>query len=321
MNKDFVDTAVIIPARNEEERIGTCLAALLAQCPDSVRIVVVLNNTSDGTDMAVRAEAQKFGKMIDVLNLDLPPEQGVGTARRVGCTYAIDNFPALRFLLTTDADGIAAPDWLACNRAHLCEVDAVCGAIEPIAAETRPLSGQSLDFAVWEGRYRQLVLDWYHRFAPEPANPLPHHGEASGASLAMRLGAYQSAGGFEDVKTGEDRAIVRRLKSLGFAVRHAGDVRMQASCRLTGRAPDGMAAALRDRLPSRSAPYCIDAALPCSEWLRSNRLSPGIWPPDLPAAQRLAVDQLPDHIRVLEDLLSDTAPMKSLAKAGVSNTA
>ncbi|MGY9047970.1 MAG: glycosyltransferase [Rhodobacterales bacterium] len=307
MNNASVETTIVIPARNEEKRIGTCLAALLAQCRPNVRIIVVLNNTSDGTEAAISCEARKFGKPVDLLTLHLPPEPGGGTARRLGCAHAIDTFSNLRFLLTTDADGIAAPDWLARNLAHLDEVDAVCGAIEPIPAETTPLSGQSLDFAVWEGRYRRLVLDWYYRFAPETANPQPHHGEASGASLAIRLAAYRSSGGFDDVKTGEDRAIVRQMKSRGFAVRHAGDVVMQASCRLTGRAPDGMAAALRDRLPCRSGPYGIDTALPCSDWLLENMSTPGVWPPDLPPEGRLRVNQLPYHISALEHLLADTA--------------
>ena len=35
------DTAVIIPARNEAERIAACLTALAPQCNARVRVVVV----------------------------------------------------------------------------------------------------------------------------------------------------------------------------------------------------------------------------------------------------------------------------------------
>lgn len=58
--------------------------------------------------------------------------------------------------------------------------------------------------------------------------------------------------------THEDRAIILRVKSLGLAVVHARDVTVRASYRLEGRAPGGMAAALRQRSLDPDAPLCPD---------------------------------------------------------------
>src|SRR5690606_18338666 len=191
--------------------------------------------------------------------------QGVGTARRIGCEAAARAAPALRNLMTTDADCIAAPDWIAANLRHLRRFDAVCGAVSPMAAESAILCDLPAEESQNEADYRVLVQRFYSLVYPEPHMPLPHHGEAPGASLAVTLQSYRSVGGFSDRRTGEDRDLARRLRRSGFRVRHASDVRVEASCRLTGRTPGGMAEALRDRLAGKC--YRVNDALPPAAWL------------------------------------------------------
>jgi len=65
--------------------------------------------------------------------------------------------------------------------------------------------------------------------------------------------ACAQIGGFADLGAGEDRDLIRRMRLARFSVRHASDVQVFASCRLTRRAPGGMAQALRDRLRSARA--------------------------------------------------------------------
>lgn len=294
------DTAVVIPARNEEARIGACLAALAGQGGLPFRVILAVNNTTDRTAAAACEAAGRLDLALTVLELCLPPGAGVGTARRIGCSHALCSLPQLRYLLTTDADCIVGPFWLERNIAHLGEVDAVCGKVDPIATEAGILSGMDPQLAELEGRYRALVQDFYARHAPGCADLAGTHGEAAGASLAFTRAAYLAVGGFAPLRTGEDRHIARRMRERGLALRHADDVTVEASCRLTGRASGGMSDALKARIGGSD--YMIDDCLPPADWLirraGSGRL--GSWPPQIPARSRLWVRDLPRHIETLE---------------------
>lgn len=309
MNETFT-AAVIIPARNEEERIATCLSALVPQVHKDVVVVVVANNCSDGTIRAARGVIHD--PALDVLDCTFDVSQGVGEARQRGCLHALAKYPKIQVLMTTDADCIVAPDWVNANRRHLAEVDAVCGRIDPIASETAILAHMPSKEGADEATYRALVLRFYDLLAPENHNPYPHHGEAAGASLACLASAWQAVAGFADVRTGEDREFVRKLRMAGYRVRHADDVRIQASCRLRGRAPGGMADALRERLAGID--YLVDEALPPVGYLvtmaRRGRLD--TWPPDTPLAHRLRPVDLPQEIRRLQELIEQIEAARAI---------
>lgn len=294
-----VETVVVIPARNEAQRISACLDMLAPQA-HGVPIVLVVNDTVDDTAGVARRIASERALILDVIECRLQDGQGVGGARRIGCAAAIGRHPHLRHLLTTDADCLVAPIWVARSLDHLRNVAAVCGKIGVIEAESAPLAGIAPGPASLEGRYRDLVLRWYARVSPEPCNPWPHHGEVPGASLGIRVAAYTDVGGFRDIANGEDRDLVHRLKCAGHDVRHADDVEVRASCRLVGRAPDGMSEALRARIAGED--YFCDATLPRSDWLlartRSSDLGP--WPPRASKASRLRVSELPQEIAAIE---------------------
>ncbi len=300
--------AVIVPARNEARRIASCLAALAPQVAEDVLVVVVANNCTDGTARAARGVIPQ--DRFALLDCTLGPAQGVGAARRQGCLHALTRHPGIAQFMTTDADCIVAGDWIAANRRHLAEVDAVCGRVDPIATETSVLTHMPQREAQDEATYRNLVLRFYGLLAPEAHNASPHHGEAPGASLACRASAWSAVGGFADMRSGEDRHLVRHLRGSGFRVRHAEDVRVHASCRLKGRAPGGMADTLRARLAGED--YSVDEALPPVDMLigmaRRGRLE--AWPPDTPAAARLRPADLPGEIRRLQSLLAwiESAP-------------
>jgi len=84
------------------------------------------------------------------------------------------------------------------------------------------------------------------------------HEQTPGASLALTPATYRAVGGFDPMPTHEDRAIIMRMKVLGLSVVHARDVTVQAACRMQGRAPGGMAAALKMRSVDPAAPLCSD---------------------------------------------------------------
>lgn len=307
------DIAVIIPARNEAERIGACLTAIAGQCADRVSIILVVNNTTDFTKEIAESTARQHCLALEVLDCQLPSDQGVGTARRLGCDRAIQVMRHPQYVLTTDADCIVAPDWISRNIAHLREVDAVCGKIGLIEEEAGILDRMDRGLATNEGAYRDLVQQFYAQHADGYDDIAGTHGEAAGASLAFRAKAYRAVGGFDPVKCGEDRRIVRKLRSFGHAVRHADDVLVRASCRLTGRAAGGMSDALKARITGTD--YVIDDCLPAASWLVANADAGtlGVWPPQVPPEGRVHVRDLPRNIERLTQFQS----LRRLAKAVV----
>ncbi len=183
------DTAIIIPARNEAQRIGDCLTALAPQCNDRVRVILVVNNTDDDTAKIAKAAAGRLGLDLTVLDLTFPPGMGVGAARRRGCAVALEQMPHLRQILTTDADCRVSPDWVALSIQHLQRFDALCGRVTLNPEEAACLAQQDPMLEAHEMAYRRLVLTLYARHAPNCADLQGSHGEAPGASLGLRSSA------------------------------------------------------------------------------------------------------------------------------------
>lgn len=224
-------TAIVIPARNEERRIEACLAALMPQIGDDTLLVLVANNSNDAT--AARARMAVPATALRIIRGEFPANRGAGSARRLGCAAALRAVPDLEWLMTTDADCAVAPDWVERNLDHLTVLDAVCGAVVPITDESGNLANMPAEQGQNEADYRRLVQLFHAGVYPEAHNPLPHHGEAPGASLAFRAAAYRQAGGFSHLRRGEDRDLIRRMRAAGLRVGHAGAV--PAAVRIPGR--------------------------------------------------------------------------------------
>jgi len=90
--------SVVVPARNEEDLLPKCLAALQRQTVSDFELIVVDSASADRTGAVARA----FGAR--VIRLEEP---GVGRARQAG-------FAAARgeIILSTDADALPSPDWI-----------------------------------------------------------------------------------------------------------------------------------------------------------------------------------------------------------------
>ncbi len=303
-----VITAVVIPARNEQHRIGACLRGFAAQGADNFAIVLVANNCTDQTSQCARQTAEALGLRLEVLDCNLSTDAGVGTARSLGFEHALTAHPGVTEVLTTDADCVVAPDWIIRNRMHLRQVAAVCGLVTPMQSELAVLDGIEPALAEMEGRYERLVMEFYRRALHGPFWLEGEHGCAAGASLAITTTAYRDVGGFADLSSGEDRDLVRRLKVAGHSVHHAADVRVAASCRLEGRAGGGMADALRARVDRTD--YLVDDSLPSAHLLidAANRNSLGPWPLRVAPGDRLRARNLAQHIAMLEEALSALQP-------------
>jgi hypothetical protein len=67
-----------------------------------------------------------------------------------------------------------------------------------------------------------------------------------GANLSFRAAAYLKAGGFPDVRTAEDHALVTALASAGGRVVRSRAVTVITSARREARAPNGFSHYLAD---------------------------------------------------------------------------
>ncbi len=97
--KKSLNTSVVIPSFNEEVYLEPCLEALLAQSVPVFEIIVVDNNSDDGS--IVRAK-----KKFPSVKFLSEKEQGIVFARNTG-------FDAARgdIIAKLDADSITYPDW------------------------------------------------------------------------------------------------------------------------------------------------------------------------------------------------------------------
>jgi hypothetical protein len=241
---------VAIPARDEAERIAPCLIALNEQIHRPDAVVLMLNNSSDTTETIARSLAPGLRFQLDVITRELPPAQAnAGHARRLAMAMAAKRAGPDGVLLTTDADAMVPPDWVLRNLASLERgVDIVCGRsmIDPVEAAMIPAHLHTDDAR--ECRLIALLDDLAWALDPEPHDPPPRHTEASGASLAVRAAAFHKVGGIPAVPAGEDRAFLRALWMIDARVRHDPAIQVAVSGRIVGRAPGGMADAIRRRM-------------------------------------------------------------------------
>lgn len=250
--------AIVIPARDEAERIGPCLDALAAQEGiGDTAIYLCVNNSTDATARFAASQARARGLALMVIEAVLP-RGGVGRARRLGHLFAQRHSPRATALLSTDADTVAAPGWLAAMRAALDTAPAVLGRIEGLSDIDAALLDELRGRGAIEDAYLRLSFE-FERLLTGAAETALALNTAGGANLGLRREVYRAIGGFRPLTSGEDRDLVERLLAAGHAPLRANGAVVAASMRADGRAPDGMAAKIAARLSGRDAG--LDTAL------------------------------------------------------------
>jgi hypothetical protein len=261
---------VAIPAKNEAEEIGGCLRALAQQEAAAIDAVVIcLNNCTDNSADVVRWSAKALPFPVVTLDVLLPPQRAcAGMARRIAMDHAAALAGPPGVLLTTDADGRPPPHWVAANLAAIGNgIDAVAGQaeIEPVGAKLIPAHLHAIDAR--ECAYASLLDEIRSLLDPDPFDPWPRHDEHSGCSIAVTVETYRRAGGMPPAPLAEDRAFFDALKRVDRRVRHAAGLRVVVSARIVGRAPEGMADAMRRRM-QRVDPFIDERLEPVSDAAR-----------------------------------------------------
>jgi glycosyltransferase involved in cell wall biosynthesis len=197
----------IVPARNEEDVVASCVESLTRQ-PEIAEILVVNDQSTDKTAEIVRGLMTKIPRLRLIETQEVPPGWvGKNHAVSVGAREA-----KCPWLLFVDADAELQPG-------------AAARALQ-IAQETRA--------ALVSFSPEQIMRSWYEKalipfvfgslarhFTYEAVNnPASPDAAANGQFLMIRRDAYEAIGGHASIAAEvlEDVALAKRVKHAGFRI-------------------------------------------------------------------------------------------------------
>lgn len=197
--------SIVIPARNEEENIGTCLESLVSQAGVSFEIIVVNDHSTDRT----REIAQSFSAVRMMEAGPLPAGwTGKNNAVTTGARVAHGEW-----LLFTDADTFHLPGSL--SRA-LTEA-------EDNHADLISYSPEQIAVTFWERAVLPVVFAELARQYPPSrvSDPNSPDAAANGQYILVKHAAYDTIGGHASVADSvlEDVALARAVKASGRKIR------------------------------------------------------------------------------------------------------
>ncbi|WP_050346788.1 hypothetical protein [Arsenicicoccus sp. oral taxon 190] len=230
---------VVVPAHDEADQVGAALTAVGAAAVQalrrglvrSVHVVVVAHRCTDGTDLAARRHPCPPQVQRSVL-VDHDSET-VGEVRDHGVRTGAARIPDPRrcWLLSTDADSVVPPTWIAdllavAARRHAV---AVAGLVKLVDWAATPGARAAYDQILAAGMT-----------GPDT------HTHAYAANLAVRLDAYLAVGGFPAVPHGEETGLLQRLAAAGLRTTSTRSSTVRTAGRMPGRAALGLGRLLAD---------------------------------------------------------------------------
>ncbi|MEU4161950.1 glycosyltransferase [Actinoplanes sp. NPDC026670] len=217
--------AILLPLRDEAERVVPCLESLLAQRGvPNLTIHVLDDGSSDGTADVVRAVA---GARVRLLTGGPLPDGWLGKPN--ACRRLADDAGDADVLVFVDADVVLAPD-------------AIAGAVT-LLRETGVTLLSPYPRIVGAGRLVQPILQWsWLTFLPlrlMERSPRPSLAAAGGQWLVADRAGYLRAGGHAAVRDDilEDIGLARAVKRSGGRIALADGSRL-ATCHMYSSWPE-----------------------------------------------------------------------------------
>src|SRR3984957_319198 len=208
--EDFVSEpciSAIVPARNEEAVIAGCVKSLAEQ-PEIAEILVVNDQSSDGTVAVVRRAAAEI-PTLKLLETGKLPEGWVGKNNAVwrGAAEA-----RCKWLLFTDADAELLPGATARALQIAQESDAALVSFSP-----EQVTGTWYEKALIPFVYCRLARHFSFKDVNDPKN---RAAAANGQFLMIRRDVYDAIGGHAAIagEVLEDVALARNAKSAGYPI-------------------------------------------------------------------------------------------------------
>ncbi|WP_052891268.1 glycosyltransferase [Thermogemmatispora carboxidivorans] len=200
--------SIIVPVRNEEQHIGSCLASLLAQDYPDFEVFVVDDGSTDATP-ALLAIWQQRNARLRVYRVEELPAGWAGKAHALHTGVSLTRG---EWLLFTDADTLHAPDALRRMMAH-----AQAQQLDFLSMLTDArLVGSGSRLLTPAG----IVLMTHFATPGEMRNPQkPGRALAVGHYLLVRRSAYEASGGYSAPELrssfGDDVGLAQFLKRQG----------------------------------------------------------------------------------------------------------
>ncbi len=195
--------SVVVPARDEEENIGACLAALSAQKypTDRLEIVVVDDRSTDATSDIV----SEWAKRDDRIRGIRAPEPPAGVAPKKHAVEVGIEAASGEVIATTDADCVPGSGWVRGLVRHLTpDVGVVVG-----------LTEYDLKGVRWRFLQGMNALDFLtHTFCRAGALGLGWACDANANNFAYRRSAYEAVDGFGEARrltSGDDAMLMTRI--------------------------------------------------------------------------------------------------------------
>lgn len=201
---EFVATAkvtVIIPARNEQRNIGECLQSLVNQHypAELLQVIVIDDHSTDGTADIVTGFKNDTIQLIALKDhVHQPINSYKKKAIEIGIQHATGDW-----IITTDADCTAGPNWITALMAFQQHTNAVLIAapVKLNAKENLLHVFQSLDFMTLQGITGASISSNLHSMG-------------NGANLCYWRQAFYDVNGFEgidDLASGDDMLLMHKI--------------------------------------------------------------------------------------------------------------
>jgi len=197
--------SVIVPARNEEVCLGSCLESLVSQTGVAFEIVVVDDYSTDRT----REIAASFPGVRVIEAGPLPDGwTGKNNAVTAGARAARGEW-----LLFTDADTVHLPGSLARAVAEARE----CG-VDLLSYSPKQIAGSFWEMATLPVIFAELARQYPPKKVSDPASPIA---AANGQYILIRREVYEAVGGHAAIagEILEDVALARAVKRSGRRIR------------------------------------------------------------------------------------------------------
>ena len=249
--------SVIVPARNEERSIRSCVESISASDYPDFEVIVVDDRSDDATSELARAIPRNHARRVVVVEGHRLPKGWMGKpwACAQGAKVAEGDL-----LLFTDADTVHAPELLG---------QAVAGMVED-EGDALTLLGRQIMETFWERLVQtHMMAAIIFRF-PNPSKPRPperwRDAIANGQFMLFDRGVYEEIGGHEAVKgeVVEDQRLAQILCRSGkrLTVRAAGGVFATRMYRSLGESIEGWSKNLSLAASQSVPPWAVPIVMP-----------------------------------------------------------
>ena len=147
-------TMVVMPTYNEADNLVKIVAELMTLGLDELEILIVDDNSPDGTGQIAEELATEYGNRIHVIHRQ--GKMGLGTAYITGFRYALDN--DAEYVIQMDADFSHSPSYIPLFLEKMSECDVVIGSRYAAGGRVDERWSPWRRFLSWGGNFYARVV-------------------------------------------------------------------------------------------------------------------------------------------------------------------